>query len=89
MTTDIDPLSAWAYRNGQHPISVAVAIAAAQIETSAMIREERAVNPGAFPIFRGELSHDATARRVIGHLLDAGWLPPGGEETLFETDGTS
>jgi hypothetical protein len=65
-----------AYANGTDPVDWAVTLAQVQIETAATILITREHTPGAYPQFRGELTAEAVARRIVGELLDAGWTPP-------------
>jgi hypothetical protein len=74
--TDVEPLHAFAYREGRDPIDHAVFLVETQIETRDMIRTARLTKPDAFPIFRSSLADDATARRILAVLMDAGWSPP-------------
>jgi hypothetical protein len=74
--TEIEPLHQFAYREGRDPIDHAVFLVETQIETRDLIRAARLTKPDAFPIFLGSLSDDATARRILAVLMDAGWTPP-------------
>jgi len=80
--TDIDAVARSAYANGVSPIDWAVTVTKTQIECRDMIRDARRHTPSAFPIFVGSLDDDAVARRIVGRLLDAGWIPPGGMSDL-------
>jgi hypothetical protein len=73
---EIEPLHQFAYREGRDPIDHAVFLVGTQIETRDMIRTARLTKPDAFPIFRSSLTDDATARRILAVLMDAGWTPP-------------
>lgn len=74
--TEIEPLHRYAYRSGTDPIEYAVTVACMQIEAANEIRAARARRPDAYPVFKGSLSDDATARRVVAELMNAGWTPP-------------
>ncbi len=74
--TDIEPLHRIAYEGGRDPIDHAVFLVATQIETRDLIRSARRHTPNAYPIFQLSLDDDATARRVLAVLMDAGWRPP-------------
>lgn len=65
-----------AYEAGTDPVDWAVTLAETQIDASAVILATRQWKPDAYPLFRGELTPGAIARRIIGDLLDAGWTPP-------------
>ncbi len=74
--TDVEPLHAFAYREGRDPIEHAVFLVETQIETRDLIRNARRTTPNAYPIFQSSLTDDATARRILAVLMDAGWSPP-------------
>ena len=74
--SDIDALSRSAYASGTDPVDWACTLAELQIDALQLITAARADNPAAYPVFQMELSPAATARRVVGLLLDAGWTPP-------------
>jgi hypothetical protein len=74
--SEIEPLHQFAYENGADPIEHAVHQVEIQIETRDQIRSARVHTPNAYAVFKGDLGDDATARRIIAVLLDAGWSPP-------------
>lgn len=76
MTTIDCALARTAYGEGEDPIDHAIFIAQTCIEVRDTISVARAAEPNAFPIFKLSLETDAVARRIIGQLLDAGWIPP-------------
>jgi hypothetical protein len=74
--TDIEPVHRIAYEEGHDPIEHAVWLAAMTIEVRDQVVATRVHTPSAFPIVKFALTDDATARRIIAVLLDAGWTPP-------------
>lgn len=83
--TDIDALSAAAYRGGTDPIDWAVDIAS----TAIGVRDEVAQIPrrgtGAL-VGWADISDDAVARKIVASLLDAGWRPPSDEDRQAAAD---
>jgi hypothetical protein len=70
-------LAEWAYSHGTDPIDWAVnSVAGNQIKVYLAITEARAENPASFPGYTLEVSPEALARRIVGGLLDAGWIAP-------------
>ncbi len=76
MTSDIDDLSQAAYGYGQDPLDWAINLAHAEIHVLTTVTAARKVRPESYPIYVLELSPEASARRIVGKLLDAGWTPP-------------
>lgn len=74
--TDIEPIHRIAYEAGKDPIEHAVWLTAMNIEVRDQVVAARVHKPSAFPVVRFALTDDATARRIIAVLLDAGWMPP-------------
>ncbi|MEV7006830.1 hypothetical protein [Streptosporangium sp. NPDC051022] len=75
---DLDPLAVFAYEAGHTPRGWAVRTISIHIDTWATVSAARRQNPTSFPIWRLDLSVEALATRLVGHLLDGGWSPPGG-----------
>lgn len=82
--SDIEPVHRFAYDSGRDPIDHAVEMVAMQLGTRDQIRTARVHTPTAYPIFRGDLGDEATARRILALLMDAGWTPPNPVESLKE-----
>jgi len=74
--SEIEFIHKFAYDHGRDPIDYAAEMVAMQIETRDLIRSARRHTPTAYPIFQMSLDDDATARRVLAVLMDAGWRPP-------------
>lgn len=74
--TDIESQYAASYSLGKTAIDVAAQVVAIQLDTRDDIRRTRAHDPDAYPGFRGSLTVDAAALRIVGELLNAGWSPP-------------
>jgi hypothetical protein len=64
------------YEHGVDPIDWAIEQTRITIDAREFVREARATNPALVPWYGPDLSDEALARRVVGHLLDAGWEPP-------------
>ncbi|MEU1731406.1 hypothetical protein [Streptosporangium sp. NPDC020145] len=75
---DLDPLAVFAYETGCTPREWAVRALSVHIDAWATVSAARQKNPDSFPIWRFDLSVEALATRLVGHLLDDGWSPPGG-----------
>ena len=70
-------LAQWAYRHGTDPIDWATnSIVRNHISVYLTITAARAENPATFPGYVLELTPEALSRRIVGDLLDAGWMPP-------------
>jgi hypothetical protein len=65
---------------GTDPLDWAIWLAREEITVLDEIRAARAEDPHTYPIYVWELSPEASARRIIGRLLDAGWTPPADRE---------
>lgn len=74
---DIDGLTAWAYEQGITPLDWAINCADNEITAWLHVCAGRANDPSSFPGFHPDLSVAALSRRIVGHLLDAGWRIPG------------
>jgi hypothetical protein len=74
--SQVEFIHKFAYDHGRDPIDYAVEMVAMYIETSAGIRTARLAKPEAFPGFLLSLTDEATARRIVAVLMDAGWTPP-------------
>lgn len=61
---------------GAGPLDWAIEAAAQEIEVLCEITAARRNDPRTYPVYVWELSPAASARRIIGRLLDAGWAPP-------------
>lgn len=83
--SDIDPLARAAYSHGTDPINWAIQLAEDVIGWRDTIVAGRLEKPGSFPGYRLGLDTPAVARRIIGHLLDAGWTPPTIDKSEMET----
>lgn len=77
---DIDGLSAYAYKQGRDPLDWAINITDIEINVWLHVCAGRDEDPTSFPGFHPDLSVEALARRIVGHLLDAGWRIPGSPE---------
>ncbi|MEV7013346.1 hypothetical protein [Streptosporangium sp. NPDC051022] len=75
--TDISPLAQQAYDRGYTPIAFAEMSVQSLIEAHAHLVTGQPVDPDAFPDFPVELTVSALASRIVGTLLDAGWMAPG------------
>jgi hypothetical protein len=74
---DIDVIARMSYERGQDPVEFAeTCIMQNHLDVYLTIVSSRAEDPATFPGYALELSPQATARRIIGDLLDAGWLSP-------------
>ncbi len=76
MTSDIDGLSQTAYDYGKDPLDWAITLVKTEIDVLTTITAARETIPESYPIYVWELSPEASARRIVGHLLGAGWSPP-------------
>jgi hypothetical protein len=74
--SEIEPIHQFAYDGGADPVEHAVYLAQTQIECRNEIRDARWYNHRAYSIFKGDLGDEATARRIVADLLNAGWAPP-------------
>lgn len=65
---------------GIDPLDWAIEAAAQEIQVLCEITAARRVDPATYPVYVWELSPEASARRIVGRLLEAGWqLPEGGQ----------
>lgn len=75
MSDSIDDLSGSAYGGGMDPLDWATHLVASLLSarSTCQQRELNGLPPlAAWP----DVSDQAVARKVLGHLLDAGWTPP-------------
>ena len=72
--SDIEPVHAWAYRNGVDPIEWAAKLAANHIGARDEARAGH-LAPGV-PVTLLPLDNVSVGRRIVAALLDAGWTPP-------------
>ncbi len=73
---DLSPLALQAYRHGTDPLTYAIHTTAAHLTAAAEVRDARTDDPDAYREVVGEVDDEATACRIVGALLDAGWMPP-------------
>ena len=65
--------------SGRIPAAQAETTITTLITTRAQVVAAREDNPAAFPGYVLDLAPEASARAILGALLDAGWTPPGAE----------
>lgn len=76
--SDINELAQMVYADGTDPIDWAIWLAECQIDARDHVLVARSENPDAYPLYTLDSNPVATARAIIGRLLDAGWTPPEG-----------
>jgi hypothetical protein len=77
MSEDISFLADFAYSHGTDPVDYAVEhVIEMHLKTYLTVREARAEDPASFPIYDAALSTAVLSRRILGDLMDAGWVPP-------------
>jgi hypothetical protein len=74
--SDINEPAQRVYRDGTDPIDWGIWLAECQIDTRDHVLVARVDNPDAYPLYVLDFSPAATARAIIGRLLDAGWTAP-------------
>lgn len=80
--TDICAVARMSYERGRSPIEYAEThVVQIHLDAYLTITTARTVNPASFPGYLLELTPEALARRIIGGLLDAGWVSPAGPES--------
>lgn len=82
MSGDYDALAMYAYHQGTPPMDWAEKRVVQLIEVHQMVAASRAQNPATFPGYCIELTPSALARRILGELLDAGWVCPDAGQVL-------
>lgn len=73
--TDIDDLSASAYAGGKDPLDWATHLVTSLLAARSTCERRELSGLPPLPAW-SDVSDDAVARKVLGHLLDAGWTPP-------------
>lgn len=76
MDIDIDALARFAYEHGQSPIDHAIMLAETEIQVMQEIRTGRQTDPSTFPGYFLATDNRASATRIVGLLIEAGWTPP-------------
>lgn len=76
MSGDIGFLASFAYGNGTDPIDYATEhVIETHVNVFLTVMAARVTDAGAFPGYP-PLSTAVLARRILGDLMDAGWVPP-------------
>jgi hypothetical protein len=79
---DICAHARWSYERGRDPVEYAeTCVVQVHLDAHLTITTSRADTPASFPGYLLELTPDALARRIVGGLLDAGWVSPAGPES--------
>lgn len=74
---DICAIARMSYERGRDPVEYAEThIVKIHLDVYLTITTSRAVDTATFPGYLLELTPEALARRIIGSLLDAGWVSP-------------
>lgn len=68
-------ITRYEYGLGRNGLQIAEGAITSGIEVLIEVLASRAHDPNTFPGY-GEASPQDTARRILAHLLDAGWRPP-------------
>jgi len=74
---DLDPLADLQYRRGTTARNWAVQEITCDLDVWSVVRAYRAEDPASCPGHHRDISIEAMATRLVGHLLDGGLTPPG------------